>query len=109
MAKAGNTKQIARIIPALTARTQFGQILKRAGQNKERFVVERRGEPGVVIMSVEEYLRSFVKPTIEVMAALPSVVLGFFAGLWLAPRVELPDAPFDPDAAAGDAEAADAA
>ena len=32
-------------------------------------------------------LRSFVKPTIEVMAALPSVVLGFFAGLWLAPRV----------------------
>lgn len=33
-------------------------------------------------------LRSFIKPTVEVMAALPSVVLGFFAGLWLAPRVE---------------------
>ena len=62
MAKATNTKRIARIIPALTARTQFGQILKRAGQNKERFVVERRGEPGVVIMSVEEYIRNFVKP-----------------------------------------------
>jgi phosphate transport system permease protein len=29
-----------------------------------------------------------VKPTVEVMAALPSVVLGFLAGLWLAPRVE---------------------
>lgn len=33
-------------------------------------------------------LRNLVKPTVEVMAALPSVVLGFFAGLWLAPRVE---------------------
>jgi phosphate transport system permease protein len=29
-----------------------------------------------------------VKPLVEVMAALPSVVLGFLAGLWLAPRVE---------------------
>ncbi|HEV8715747.1 MAG TPA: ABC transporter permease subunit [Candidatus Binatia bacterium] len=33
-------------------------------------------------------LRNIIKPTVEVMAALPSVVLGFFAGLWLAPRVE---------------------
>ena len=32
-------------------------------------------------------LRNLVKPTVEVMAALPSVVLGFFAGLWLAPLV----------------------
>ena len=29
-----------------------------------------------------------IKPTIEIMAALPSVVLGFLAGLWLAPRIE---------------------
>ena len=29
-----------------------------------------------------------VKPTVEIMAALPSVVLGFIAGLWLASRVE---------------------
>ena len=32
-------------------------------------------------------LRNVAKPTVEVMAALPSVVLGFFAGLWLAPLV----------------------
>ena len=32
-------------------------------------------------------LRNLVKPSVEVMAALPSVVLGFFAGLWLAPLV----------------------
>ncbi|MBI4563315.1 MAG: ABC transporter permease subunit [Planctomycetes bacterium] len=33
-------------------------------------------------------LRNLIKPTIEVMAALPSVVLGFLAGLWLAPAME---------------------
>jgi phosphate transport system permease protein len=33
-------------------------------------------------------LRNLIKPTVEVMAALPSVVLGFFAGLWLAPIIE---------------------
>ncbi len=33
-------------------------------------------------------VRRFVKPVVEIMAALPSVVIGFLAGLWLAPRVE---------------------
>ncbi|SDB45184.1 phosphate transport system permease protein [Desulfonatronum thiosulfatophilum] len=33
-------------------------------------------------------LRSIVKPSIEVMEALPTVILGFLAGLWLAPFVE---------------------
>lgn len=33
-------------------------------------------------------LRGKVKPTIEVMEALPTVILGFLAGLWLAPFIE---------------------
>jgi len=33
-------------------------------------------------------LRGVVKPTIEVMEALPTVILGFLAGLWLAPFLE---------------------
>ena len=33
-------------------------------------------------------MRAFVKPTIEIMEALPTVILGFLAGLWLAPFVE---------------------
>lgn len=33
-------------------------------------------------------IRSFVKPTVEIMEALPTVILGFLAGLWLAPVVE---------------------
>ncbi len=33
-------------------------------------------------------LRKWVKPSIEIMAALPTVILGFMAGLWFAPWVE---------------------
>lgn len=33
-------------------------------------------------------MRTYVKPTIEIMEALPTVILGFLAGLWLAPVIE---------------------
>ena len=33
-------------------------------------------------------LKGVVKPVVEIMASLPSVVLGFLAGLWLAPVLE---------------------
>ncbi|MBX3043097.1 MAG: ABC transporter permease subunit [Candidatus Kapabacteria bacterium] len=33
-------------------------------------------------------VRDFIKPTIEMMAALPSVVIGFLAGIWLAPILD---------------------
>lgn len=33
-------------------------------------------------------MRRVVKPTIELMEALPTVILGFLAGIWLAPIVE---------------------
>lgn len=33
-------------------------------------------------------LRRMVKPTIEIMSALPTVILGFLGGLWLAPLIE---------------------
>ncbi len=33
-------------------------------------------------------MRQIVKPTVEIMQALPTVILGFLAGLWLAPFVE---------------------
>ncbi len=34
------------------------------------------------------WLRPVVKPAVELMAAVPSVVVGFLAALWLAPRLE---------------------
>jgi phosphate transport system permease protein len=33
-------------------------------------------------------LKKIIKPSVEFMAALPSVILGFLAGLWLAPLME---------------------
>jgi prevent-host-death family protein len=50
------------VVSALTARTQLGQILKRATKNNERFVVDRRGEPSVIIMSIRDYVDT-IAPT----------------------------------------------
>jgi prevent-host-death family protein len=50
------------VISAVTARTQLGQILKRAAETDERFVVDRRGEPAVIIMSIKDYIKT-IAPT----------------------------------------------
>jgi prevent-host-death family protein len=51
-----------RRIDAHFARTQFGQIMDRATKNNERFIVNRRGEPAVVIMSVQNFIRTVAPP-----------------------------------------------
>jgi prevent-host-death family protein len=56
------------VVSALTARTQLGQIIKRATQKNERFLVGRRGEPSVVIMSVQDYMKTFAPPPAELVA-----------------------------------------
>src|SRR5438094_9128805 len=53
---------MARTISARTARRQFGQILTRAVENNERFLVERNGDPVVLILSVADYIRTFAPP-----------------------------------------------
>jgi len=52
---------MTKVVSALTARTQLGAIMQRARENQERFIVDRRGEPQVVILSVEDYFRNVVK------------------------------------------------
>lgn len=49
-------------IDAHIARTQFGQIMDLAVKNNERFIVDRRGEPAVVIMSVQDFIRTAAPP-----------------------------------------------
>lgn len=49
-------KPMSNVVSALTARTQLGQIIRRATRKNERFVVDRRGEPSVVIMSIKDYV-----------------------------------------------------
>jgi prevent-host-death family protein len=54
------------VISALTARTQFGQILRRVTENDERFLVDKRGEPTVIIMSVKDYIET-IAPTPQIL------------------------------------------
>jgi prevent-host-death family protein len=58
-----------KIISALTARTQFGQIMKRAQEKNERFLVDRRGAPAVIIMSVKDYVTT-IAPAPDFLQAL---------------------------------------
>lgn len=60
---------MTKIVSALTARTQFGQIMKRAKQKNERFVVDRRGEPEVVIMGISDFIKTIAPPP-EVIKAI---------------------------------------
>lgn len=49
-------KSVTNVVSALTARTQLGQILKRTANKNERFVIDRRGEPVAIIMSMKDYV-----------------------------------------------------
>jgi len=53
---------MSNVVSALTARTQLGQIIRRATKNNERFVVDRRGHPSVIIMSIRDYVDSIAPP-----------------------------------------------
>ena len=69
--KGTNGRNIPRAVSALAARTQFGQIMRRASQKQERFIVDKRGQPLVVIMGVRDFLKTIV-PEPDVMAAIRS-------------------------------------
>jgi prevent-host-death family protein len=56
------------VVSALTARTQLGQIIKRATEKNERFLVGRRGEPSIVIMSMRDYMSTFAPAPGELKA-----------------------------------------
>ncbi|MGH7153763.1 MAG: type II toxin-antitoxin system Phd/YefM family antitoxin [Acetobacteraceae bacterium] len=51
-----------RRIDAHLARTQLGQIMDLAVRNNERFIVDHRREPAVVIMSVQDFIRTAAPP-----------------------------------------------
>ena len=53
---------MTRKITAVTARTQLGQIIDRAVCRNERFLVERNGEPSVLIISIADFVRILAPP-----------------------------------------------
>ena len=58
-----------KVISALAARTQLGQIMRRARLEQARFIVDRRGEPQVVIMGIKDFLNT-IAPEKKVLAAI---------------------------------------
>lgn len=46
---------MTQVISALKARNYFGRILKAVTEKRGRFIVERRGEPSIVVMSLEDF------------------------------------------------------
>lgn len=49
---------MTRTVTAVIARTQLGQIMDRAVEHQERFLVERNGQPSVLILSVNEFVKA---------------------------------------------------
>ncbi len=60
---------MTKVVSALTARTQFGQILKLASKKSQRFIVDRRGEPLAVIMGIQDFIKA-VAPEPEVLTLI---------------------------------------
>jgi len=60
---------VPKVVSALAARTQFGQIMRRARTDNQRFIVDRRGEPQVVIMGVKDFIKT-IAPEKKVLAAI---------------------------------------
>ena len=49
------TKTMVKSIPVLTARAQFGTIIRRTKEHGDRFIVDMRGKPQAVTLSIEDY------------------------------------------------------
>jgi PHD/YefM family antitoxin component YafN of YafNO toxin-antitoxin module len=47
---------MTKVVSAVEARVQFGQLLRRVKNNNERFVIDRRGEPQAIIMNLDDYI-----------------------------------------------------
>ncbi len=46
-----------RVVSATEARVHFGELMRRAVENREPIIIERAGKSVVVVLSVEEYER----------------------------------------------------
>ncbi len=60
---------MTKVVSALTARTQFGQIMRKANKDSTRFIVDRRGEPIVVIMGIQDFVNT-IAPEPEVLTLI---------------------------------------
>ena len=57
------------VVRALEARTQFGRILRQVERERRSFVVEKRGSPTAIILSVADYIK-LAAPEPEILRIL---------------------------------------
>jgi prevent-host-death family protein len=57
------------VVSALRARTQFGRLLSQVENGHRSLVIEKRGAPKAVLMSIRDYVR-LASPEPEVLRAI---------------------------------------
>lgn len=57
------------IVSALRARASFGKLLQRVEDERHSLVIEKRGTPRAILMSIREYVR-LAAPEPEVLKAI---------------------------------------
>ncbi len=67
MLKMGNNGSI--VVSALHARANFGSLLRRVADERRSLVIEKRGTPRAVLLSILDYVR-LAAPEPEVLAVL---------------------------------------
>ena len=67
MAKARKNESI--VVSALRARTHFGKLLQRVEEERRSFVIEKRGAPRAILLSIRDYVR-LAAPEPEVLTIL---------------------------------------
>ena len=57
------------VVSALSARTSFGKLLRRVEDERRSLVIEKRGTPKAVLLSIRDYVR-LAAPEPEVLRVL---------------------------------------
>jgi prevent-host-death family protein len=64
-----NDRDETLVISALAARSQFGKLLRRVEDQRGSLVIQKRGSPKAVLMSIRDYIR-LAAPEPEVLRIL---------------------------------------
>lgn len=57
------------VISAITIRSQFGQVLKKLENQSRGFVIEKRGVPKAVLVSIQNYIK-LAAPEPEILKSI---------------------------------------
>jgi prevent-host-death family protein len=57
------------LIPALRARSHFGKLLQRVERERRSVVIEKRGTPRAILLSIQDYVR-LAAPEPEILQLL---------------------------------------